>query len=296
MKHWGFYELEMNITGKTKICCLIGSPVEHSLSPIMHNAAFKALNLDYAYVAFNVSESQLKNAIYGIKALGIHGVNVTTPHKTTVIKFLDRLDESAAEVKAVNTILNVDSKLIGYNTDGIGAIKALEEHGVLLKDKKVILLGAGGAARAIAFSLIKNGCKLVIFNRTFNKAKKLVKELKKKNKKIEVSCYMLSEENLKKELKDANVLINATLVGMRPKENESLVKKEFLNSSLYVFDIVYDPLETKLLKDAKSVGANVINGLEMLIHQGAASFKIWTGKDAPIEVMRNAIRLKLLES
>jgi shikimate dehydrogenase len=295
MKHWGFYELEMNITGKTKICCLIGSPVEHSLSPIMHNAAFKALSLDYAYVAFNVRESQLKNAIYGIKALGIHGVNVTTPHKTTVIKFLDKLDESAAEVNAVNTILNVDSKLIGYNTDGIGAIKALKEHGVLLKDKKVILLGAGGAARAIAFSLIKNECKLVIFNRTFSKAKKLVEELRKKNKKIEVSCYRLSEENLKKELKDANVLINATLIGMRPKENESLVKKEFLNPSLYVFDIVYDALETKLLKDARSIGANVINGLEMLIHQGAASFKIWTGKDAPIEVMRNAIRLKLLE-
>ncbi|MEM3506342.1 MAG: shikimate dehydrogenase [Candidatus Bathyarchaeia archaeon] len=285
----------MSITGKTKVCCLIGSPIEHSLSPVMHNAAFRALNLDYVYVAFNVNESQLKNAIDGIKALGIHGVNVTTPYKTAVIKFLDKLDESAAEAKAVNTILNVNSKLIGYNTDGIGAINALKENGVLLKDRKVVLLGAGGAARAIAFSLIKNRCKLVVFNRNFNKAKKLIKDLKKKNKEIEVSCYRLYDENLKKELSDANVLINATSVGMHPKENESLVKKEFLNPSLYVFDIVYNPLETKLLKDAESIVAKVINGLEMLVHQGALSFKIWTRKDAPIEVMKNAIKSKLLE-
>ncbi|MEM3061247.1 MAG: shikimate dehydrogenase [Candidatus Bathyarchaeia archaeon] len=285
----------MRITGKTKLCCLIGSPVEHSLSPVMHNAAFKALSLDYAYVAFNVSKTRLKNAIHGIKALGIHGVNVTTPHKTSIIKFLEKFDESASEVKAVNTILNVNSRLIGYNTDGIGAIEALKKNGVSLKDKKVVLLGAGGAARAISFSLINNECKLVVFNRTFSRAKKLVEELRKKGKSVEISCYRLSDKNLKEELSDANVLINATSIGMRPRENESLVKKELLKPSLYVFDIVYDPLETKLLKDAKSIGAHAINGLEMLVYQGAASFKIWTGKDAPIEVMKDAIRSKLLE-
>lgn len=287
MKHWGFYKLE--ITGKTKLCCLIGDPVEHSLSPIMHNAAFKALNLNYVYVAFNVNKNRLKDAIKGIKALGIHGINVTTPHKMAIVKFLDKLDESAIETKAVNTILNTESKLIGYNTDGIGAINALKNNGILLKNKKVVLLGAGGAARAIAFSLIKNGCELTILNRTLSKAKKLVKELKKKFKSSKISYYKLSNENLKKELSNANILINATSVGMRPKENESPVKKEFLKPDLCVFDIVYNPLETKLLKDAKSIGAKVINGLEMLLYQGAISFKIWTGEDAPIDVMKNAI-------
>jgi len=285
----------MEISGKTKVCGIIGDPVEHTLSPAMHNAAFDDLKLDFIYVAFRVKTSELENAISGIRTLGIHGLNVTMPHKNAVINYLDEIDPIAEFIAAVNTILNDDGKLIGFNTDGVGAIKALKENGANLNEKKLLLLGAGGAANAIAFHAVQEVEELVILNRTAEKAKKLAEVLSRKfNERIKGNS--LSASRIKEELKDSDILINATSVGMYPKVDQSPVRSEWLRSDLCVMDIVYNPIETRLAKDAKSKGAKVISGIEMLIYQGAASFEIWTNHPAPIKTMKKAVLNKLLET
>ncbi len=277
----------MDISGKTRVCGVIGDPIEHSLSPIIHNAAFGSLGLDFAYLAFKVSPAQVGNAVAGMRSLGIVGLNVTMPHKEAVISHLDHIDENAKFLNAVNTIHNRDGKLFGYNTDGVGALMALKENGANPKGKRVLLLGCGGAARAIAYTLSKETDELMIVNRTVSEAKELA-SLIKKNLGKKVDAEELSEDNIKAELADSDILINATSVGMKPKINQSLVKTEWLKPNLTVMDIVYNPMETKLAKDAKSAGAKVVNGLEMLIYQGAASFEIWTKKKATVKVMREA--------
>ena len=275
----------MTISGKTRVCGVIGDPIEHTLSPIMHNAAFQSLGLDYVFLAFKVKPPQVEAAVNGMRALNIRGLNVTMPHKTTVIDHLDRVDLSAQIVKSVNTILNKESLLFGFNTDGVGALKALRESGVEPKGRKVLLLGAGGAARAIAYTLSKEADELAILNRTCKDAQNLAKLLEKTaNKKIVSGS--LSPGEIQNSIQDSDILINATSIGMKPKAEESPVPLKLLSPNLAVMDIVYNPLETKLVKDAKSVGAKVVSGVEMLIYQGAASFEIWTGKSAPVEVMR----------
>ena len=283
----------MEISGKTMICGVIGDPIEHTLSPVMHNAAFNELRLDFIYVAFRVKKEELGNAMGGMRSLGIHGLNVTMPHKNAVINYLDKIDQAAKFIGAVNTILNNEGKLIGFNTDGVGALNALRENGVSLNGKKLLLLGAGGAAKAIAFQTAQEVQELTILNRTAEKAKKLAEVLHRKfDKKIRGNTF--SANLMKEELKDSDILINATSVGMHPNIDRSLVDPEWLRPDLCVMDIVYDPLETRLLKDAKSVGAKVIGGVEMLIYQGAASFEVWTNHPAPIHVMRHAVLNELL--
>jgi len=282
----------LDISGNTKVCALIGDPVEHSLSPSIHNAAFQHLNLNYVYLAFRVGRKELGAAIQGVRSLKIHGLNVTMPLKTDVIQHLDQLDESARRVGAVNTVLNDSGELIGYNTDGIGALMALRASQQDPTNKRIVVLGAGGASRAISCSLIKEAREVVILNRTLEKAENLTKELsvvfveKVKYGKLCKSC-------LRRELKDADMLINATSVGMQPDEEKTPVDRDLLRPDLTVFDVVYSPLETRLLKEARLIGAKTINGLSMLIHQGAASFEIWTGEKAPVEVMMRAAREKL---
>jgi len=277
----------MTISGKTRVCGVIGDPVEHTLSPAMHNAAFNHLKLDFVFLAFKVKAAEVENAMRGMRGLGIHGLNVTMPHKKAVTNFLDEIDETAKFLGAVNTILNDDGKLCGFNTDGVGALKALQENGVTLSGQKVLLLGAGGAAKAIAFALAKEVGELVVLNRASEKARELAKALKRKSSE-KVINDMLSPNALQKHLQDADILVNATSVGMNPNAGESLIAARWLKPELIVMDIVYNPLETRLMKDAKVAGAQVINGVEMLIYQGAASFEIWTGRSAPIEVMRKA--------
>ena len=284
----------MEISGRTKLCCVIGDPVEHSLSPVMHNAAFKELNLDFVYVAFTVRKDELKNAIAGARSLQVHGLNVTMPHKTAIMKHLDEIDPTAKSIGAINTVLNAEGKLVGYITDGVGAIKALKENSVSLEGKKLLLLGAGGAAKAIAFHAAQEVEELEILNRTAQKANDLAEALHKKFDK-KVSGNMLSSETIKKELEDTDILVNATSVGMHPNVNQSLVDSTWLRPDLYVMDIIYNPLETKLAKDAKSVGANVVSGIEMLVYQGAVSFEIWTNRPAPVKVMKEAILNKLMK-
>lgn len=277
----------MNISGKTKICGVIGDPISHTLSPTIQNSAFCHLNLDFIFLAFNVKTKELETSIKAVRSLGIRGLNVTMPHKTEVINYLDEIDKTAQFLNSANTIVNNENKLLGYSTDGIGAINALIENGVELVSSNVVLLGAGGAGRAIALSLAEKVSNLVILNRDYKKAKNLESELNLKFKK-NISAESLSKDSIKKSLRNSDVLINATNVGMISNKKQSIVDSNLITPNLTVMDIVYNPIETKLLADAREVGAKTINGIDMLIYQGAESFELWTGEKAPIDVMKNA--------
>lgn len=277
----------MKIKGSTNIVGLIGHPVEHSFSPPMHNAAFKALGMDYAYVAFDVNPNDLKSAIEGAGALNIKGFNVTIPHKIEVMQFLNELDEVAGLIGAVNTI---DFKnLKGYNTDGIGAIKAIEEV-TTVKDKNVVVAGAGGASRAISFYLAKYECEsLTILNRNADKAQSLAGDVLGADLISDVNSDSISRIN--DYMKDADILVDTTPLGMDPHiDDEPIARAENMHEDLVVFDAVYNPNETVLLKEAIKAGAKPVYGIKMLLYQGAESFKIWTGRDAPIDVMEKALR------
>ena len=274
------------------MCGVIGDPIEHTLSPTMHNAAFNHLKLDFVFLAFRVKASQLEDAMRGMRGLGIRGLNVTMPHKNAVIKYLNEVDPTVKFLGSANTILNDDGRLLGFNTDGVGALKALRENGVNLDGKKLLLLGAGGAAKAIAFSIAKEVGELAILNRAPQRAKELAEALSVTYGK-KVVGEALSPSVIQKSLQDADILINATSVGMHPHVSQSLVAPQWLKPDLTVMDIVYNPVETKLAKDANAAGAHVISGVEWLLSQGAASFEIWTGRSPPIEVMRNAALNKL---
>jgi shikimate dehydrogenase len=282
----------MGISGKTRVCGVIGDPIEHTLSPAIHNTAFNHLNLDFVFLAFRVKAADLEKAVQGMRGLGIHGLNVTMPHKSTVISFLDEVDPTVKFLGAANTILNKDGRLAGFNTDGVGALKALRENDVELSEKKVLLLGAGGAAKAIAFALAEEIGELVVLNRTADKAKEIAAVLGRKFGK-KVVGGLLSASAVQKNLRDSDILINATNVGMHPRESQTMIEPQWLRADLTVMDIVYNPVETKLAQAAKAAGTKVISGVEMLIYQGAASFELWTSRSAPIEVMRRAALNKL---
>lgn len=277
----------MVIKGSTKVVGLIGEPVEHSFSPPMHNEAFKTLGLDYVYVPFNVSPDNLKSAIEGANSLNIQGLNVTIPHKINVINYLNELDPIAELIGAVNTI---DFKnLKGYNTDGIGCIRAIEEV-TKIKDKNIVVAGAGGAARAIVFYLAKYGAEEVnILNRNLKKAENLANDLLASNLISNVNSSDISE--ISKFISDADILIDTTPIGMHPNvSDEPIVKAADIHEELVVNDIVYNPNETVLLKEAIKANAKVVYGIKMLLYQGAESFKIWTGREAPIDVMEAKLK------
>lgn len=279
------------ITGKTNVVGVIGDPVEHSLSPPMHNAAFKHLKMDYVYVPYHVKKNGLSDAIAGAKSLNIKGLNVTIPHKTEVIKYLDSLDKSAELIGAVNTIKFKEWHAKGYNTDGIGAVRAIEEVSSV-KDKKVVILGAGGAARAISFQIIMDGAEsIVIANRTLDNAVQLQEDLVEKLN-ADVRSIDLGEK-LESELSNADILINTTPIGMYPHVNqEPLVKAELMHEDLVVKDCVYNPLQTGLIKEAEKCNAKIVSGLKMLIYQGMESFRIWTGITPPLKVFESALKIE----
>ena len=277
----------MKIKGSTNIVGLIGHPVEHSFSPPMHNAAFDALNMDYAYVAFDVNSNDLKSAIEGAESLNIKGFNVTIPHKVDVMQYLDELDEVARLIGAVNTI---DFKnLKGYNTDGIGAVKAIEEV-TSIKNKNVVVAGAGGASRAISFYIAKYGAEsLTILNRNEAKAESLASDVSDSGLIGEVASDSINA--IGNYMESADVLIDTTPLGMHPNINdEPIVKADMMDEDLVVFDAVYNPNETVLIKEAIKANAKPVYGIKMLLYQGAESFKIWTGKTAPVDVMEKALR------
>lgn len=278
------------ITGSTNIVGLIGHPVEHSFSPPMHNAAFKKLDMDYAYVAFDVAPENLKSAIMGAKSLNIKGFNVTIPHKIEVMKYLDEIDEVAQLIGAVNTIDFKSMK--GYNTDGIGAVKAIEEV-TSIKNKNVVVAGAGGASRAISFYIAKYGAEsLTVLNRNVERAENLAGDVLKSDLIANVQSDSISK--ITDYVSDADILIDTTPIGMHPNvDDEAIVDSKCMHEDLIVFDAVYNPNETALIKEALKAGAKPVYGIKMLLYQGAESFKIWTGQNPPVDVMEDALRKTL---
>ncbi len=274
------------ISGKTKVCGVIGDPIEHTMSPVMHNAAFKELGLDYLYVSFRVRKEELGKAVESIRALNIRGLNVTTPHKVAIIPFLDELDPLVERIGAVNTIVNDDGVLTGYNTDATGFLQALLDKGVKPEGKNTVILGAGGASRAISFILAERGTHLVILNRLLELdwAEELAQRISQVSEKVR--ALELNEKNLEMMLEGADILINATSVGMSPDVDETPVPARLLKPALIVFDIVYNPIQTRLLKEAEAAGAQTIGGLDMLVWQGAIAFEKWTGRKAPLDLMK----------
>ncbi|MFQ6137339.1 MAG: shikimate dehydrogenase [Candidatus Hydrothermarchaeales archaeon] len=280
------------IDAKTKLFSVIGDPIGHSLSPIMHNAVFKGLDLNCAYVAFKVGEAELANAIGGFRALGIGGFNVTTPHKIRVIEFLDEVSEEVELIGACNTVKNDGGELVGYNTDGMGALEALKKT-TKVEGKGVLVLGAGGASRAICFQLaLEKVGRLTIANRTLGKAEQLAKEISEKTG-CNANSSNVSEDGLKGEISEVEMMINTTSVGMHPNIDETLVTSDMMDEHLVVMDIVYNPLETRLLKEAKKAGAKTVDGLGMFVYQGAEALRIWLGIEPPIGLMRGAVLRKL---
>lgn len=273
----------MRINSKTKLCVIIGDPVEHSLSPQMHNAAYEALKIDdeFVFIAARVKKQDIKAAVEAARALGIRGLTCTIPHKLSVMRYLDKVDEIAKNIGAVNTVVNDGGVLIGYNTDWLGAVTPLTQLGSLA-GVSVALIGAGGAARACAFGLSQKGARVTIYNRTKENAKALAKEVGGAAKSLEEIAGV----------READIIVNASSVGMAPAADASPVPKEYLKKTHIVFDVVYNPRETKLLREAKAAGARVISGLEMLLHQGVAQFEYYTGYKAPIEAMRQALNKK----
>lgn len=280
------------VNGKTKLVGLFGYPVEHSFSPLMHNGAFQHLGLNYAYFPFPVAPENLKKAVEGVKALGLEGVNVTIPHKETIMEYLDEISPAARLIGAVNTIHHKGGKLIGYNTDGPGFIKSLEaETEIKVKGKKILLVGAGGAARAVAIqSALEGAEKIILVNRDLVRAEGIADSINRSGENCEVEIYALDNKAWKEKISEMDILVDSSPVGMYPNTDvPPVLEPEFLTSNLLVCDLVYNPMETVLLKAAKERGAKTWGGLGMLIYQGALAFEIWTGQKAPTEVMQKEV-------
>ncbi|MBI3813575.1 MAG: shikimate dehydrogenase [Nitrospinae bacterium] len=280
----------MNILG------IIGYPIGHSLSPLMHNTAIKHLGLDYIYLPFEVKKEDIALAVGGVKGLGIKGINVTIPYKETVIPYLDGMDESAGLIGAVNTIKLEGDKLKGYNTDGMGFLQSIKiDAQEDVKGKKVILFGAGGAARAIAIQIALEGAEeIIIANRTIEKGEKLTEYINKKLK-AQSSKLKAQSSKLKAQIeyfRKADIIVNTTSVGMKSSDTP-LFPYNYISDRHLICDIVYRPLETDLLREASKRGAKILNGLGMLIYQGSLSFKIWTGYEMPVEVVRKTLMEEL---
>jgi shikimate dehydrogenase len=280
----------MKITGKTRICGLIGDPVEHTMSPAMHNAAFAELGLDCVYLPFHVKPADLVAAVNGLRAINATGFNVTIPHKVTVTPLLDELDPLAQKIGAVNTVVNDNGVLKGYNTDASGFLRALLESGYEPRGKSIVLLGAGGAARAIAYILAERDARMTILNRKeeLDWAEGIAANIRT-DLAGDVAVFELLTEHLEKAIGSADILINATSVGMSPAVDASPVPAGLLKSEMVVTDIVYNPVETRLLREARAAGAVTVAGIDMLVWQGALAFEKWTGQKAPFALMKQVV-------
>jgi shikimate dehydrogenase len=279
----------MDINAHTQFCGVIGNPVEHSLSPAIHNAAFQKLGLNFVYLAFRVKA--IGDAIKGLRSLGnFRGASVTIPHKVASVPFLDSVETIARHIGAINTIVAADGVLTGYNTDATGALRALREGGVTLKGRQVLVLGSGGAARAIAFALGREAGinRLTILGIDDRERTDLARDLQSKTGMV-VQESSLDESTLQQFLPNAHVLIHCTPIGMSPNVQETSVPAVLLHAGLTVMDIVYNPRDTQLLKDAKAAGCRTIPGFEMFLHQAVAQFELWTNQIAPVDVMRSVL-------
>ncbi|HDL07906.1 MAG TPA: shikimate dehydrogenase [Desulfobacteraceae bacterium] len=278
-----------SIGTSTQICAVIGNPVLHSLSPAIHNAAFAELDLNFVYVAFQVED--VKSALAGMRALkNFRGMSVTIPHKIEAMKHVDEIAEVDKNIGSINTVINEQSKLVGLGTDGPGALKAIIDAGVEIGNKNILMLGSGGAARAIAFTLARNvkQVELSILDINETMLQKLTADLKDGTD-VFIKSDLLTDSSLAAAMENADIIIHCTPVGMHPNENASLISAELFRPKQVVFDIVYTPLETRLLAEAKSRGLKVISGVDMFINQAVLQFERFTGVDAPVEVMRRVV-------
>lgn len=283
--------MSVNITGHTTLTGLLGSPVSHSISPMMHNEAFNILGLDYVYLCFDVGTDSLKTVVEGMKAMGVRGFNCTMPDKNLMCELADELSPAAKLSGAVNTVLNDNGRLIGHNTDGIGYMQAVKDAGHDIIGKNMTLLGAGGAATAVCTQAALDGVASInvfsIKDQFFDRAKKMVDTINA-NTKCKASLFDLADKTeLKKSITNSHILTNATSVGMAPNTDNCIITDESVfRKDLIVSDVIYNPRETKLLSMAKSHGCQTFNGLYMLLYQGAEAFKIWTGKEMPVEKIK----------
>jgi shikimate dehydrogenase len=281
--------MPLSINGQTKLVGLIGHPVEHSLSPAMHNSAFAALNLNWCYVLLPVLPEQLGEAVAGLRALSFVGANVTVPHKEAVMSHLDHVAPEAQAIGAVNTIVVYEGRSIGYNTDWRGFLTALGEGGFDPQGKRAVALGAGGAARAVVYALAQAGAQVTILNRTPARAQALIRDFSPLFPSTSLFALPLTLQTLEEQTADAHLLVNTTPVGMWPEVDRSPWPEGLaFPGHLTAFDLVYSPGQTKLLQQAQQAGAKVVGGLGMLVHQGAVAFELWTGEKAPIEAMYEA--------
>jgi shikimate dehydrogenase len=265
--------------------CIIGDPVDHSLSPAIHNAAFSSLGLNCSYISFRVQEGQLKNSLDSLRAINIGGFNVTMPHKVRVLEYVDQYDKTVELVGAANTVKNEDGKFCAYNTDVLGFIKPLRQRGIDFSGFEVTILGAGGAARAIAVALAgeRGIANINIVNRNTDRSKELANLLKK----LGLKASIVSSDNIQNIASKSNLIINTTPLGME--DEQSLIKSSSIRKDAIVYDIVYKPINTNLLESARTAGAKVVYGYEMLLEQAIASFKIWFQRDPPIEPMKKVL-------
>lgn len=279
----------MDINAQTQLCGLFGNPVEHSLSPAIHNAAFRELGLNFVYLAFPVED--LPGAINGIRALGhVRGLSVTIPHKVSILPLLDSVETTAKYIGSVNTIVKDRGILVGSNTDASGAMQALHQGGIPLKGQSVVILGSGGAARAIAFGLCvqEEIGQLKMLGIDDHERRTLADDLRAKTP-VSITDETLNAETLQAALSQASLLIHCTPVGMHPNVGQSCVPRDLLHPNLAVMDIVYNPLQTQLLADAQAAGCRTISGIEMFLHQAVGQFELWTGQDAPVDTMRKVL-------
>jgi shikimate dehydrogenase len=281
----------------TRTCAIFGHPVGHSLSPAIHNAAFAALGLNMVYVAHDVQPAQLPAAMAGIRALGYRGLSITIPHKVAALGLVDEVDDTARRIGCVNTVVNDAGVLKGHNSDGLGALGALRAAGIEPNQATVVVLGSGGASRAISVTLVAEAApkKLTVLGIDESELQGLASVLRELRK-SEIVHGRLDRSGLESGLADADLLLHTTPIGMAPKADESVVPRELLHSRLTVFDAVYTPRRTRLLRDASERGCRTIEGLEMFLGQALVQFELWTGKQAPKDVMRRVIEERLGQS
>lgn len=277
------------ISGSTGFACLLGHPVSHSISPAMHSAAFDLLDLDYVYLAFDITEDRLKETVDGLKAMHCLGWNLTMPLKTAIIPYLDELSEASTLSHSVNTVVNDGGRLIGHTTDGVGYMDSLKDAGFSIDGGRMVLLGAGGAATSICTQAALDGVKEIFLfkrkNATFAKTGDFADKISKNTSCRVTLCDLSDQELLQKAIASSDLLVNATNVGMDA-QPFSLVPKKFLRPDLIVSDIIYYPALTPLLADAAEIGCPYFNGKYMLLYQGAQSFFLWTGKKMPTEKIK----------
>lgn len=278
------------VCGTTKVVGVFGYPVEHSLSPAMHNAAFAALHLPFVYLPFAVAPQALGTAVGSLAALGIVGVNLTIPHKESVLPFLDEITEEARDVGAVNTVHCVEGRLLGDNTDGYGFYAPLREQGVALAGKQAVVLGAGGAARSVVFRLAREGAQVVLINRTRERALRLAQAVEAAGLGAVQTLPCDAMPEIAQAILHAELLVQTTRVGMHPHPDQlPTIPLEALHSDLLVYDLVYNPVQTSLLQEAHRRGCRTLTGVKMLVYQGAAALQRWTGAQPPITVMEQAV-------